>query len=42
MQGAPITVTSTTDDQADMTVTVGDATIYAGSVQDVFDASVRP
>ena len=42
LQGAAITVTSSTDDQADMTVTVGDRTIYAGSVQDVIDAGARP
>lgn len=42
VQGAPILVTSNTDDQAEMTVTVGGATIYAGSVQDVIDAGARP
>jgi hypothetical protein len=42
LQGAAITVTSSTDDQAEMTVQVGDRTIYAGSVQDVIDAGARP
>jgi hypothetical protein len=42
LQGAPITVTSTSDDQAEMTVTVGDTTIYSGPVQDVIDAGARP
>lgn len=42
VDGAAVVVTSTAQDQADMTVTVGDRTVYRGSVQAVLDAAARP
>ncbi len=40
--GASITVVSPRDDTANLTVTVGDQTLYSGSIQDVLDRAMLP
>ncbi|NYF09281.1 hypothetical protein HDC94_000437 [Leifsonia sp. AK011] len=42
VDGEAITVTSTADDQASLTIEVGTETLFTGVIQDVLDAAMRP